>query len=818
MNKSMIRLLFLSSALVAVPANAQNRQSPLDEAAQEQGEGSAELGGGQIIVTAQKRSERLQDVPLAITAVTGAALEARNITDTKNLVQVAPSLSFGQGNNPNNSSFRIRGIGTSVFGVGSESSVSVVVDGVVMARAAQGFTDLADIERIEVLRGPQGTLFGKNATGGVISVVTARPTDYVSGKVRATIAEHDEYHINGTVAGPVSDNIGARITAYYNDDKGIYDNLANGDRVNATQSWGLRGKLEFDIGDLNLLASASYNEIDSNCCQSALVRSDSAILDQLVAPVVARPFNTDVSSNGNAVSNTDLAIYSLEANYDLGWGSITSITAYQKYNFLGGFDVDGINTPEPIYTGGAGTAPFYAQFDINSGPFDIGQFSQELRIASAGDQAFNYVAGVYYDNTKINRSFGRRIVNCPTSDPLNQGLAIGVICPAPVGTSGSATSHLEQEQIAAFGQVDFTIVGGLKALAGIRVQHQSMWVEGAQDIGPIVPGDVPMFTGATLTSGRTDAKDDAVTGRAGLQYEFSPDAQAYATYSRGYKGQSLGTEFNQTFNNNPVVEPETVNAYEVGFKASTTDNLLSVSLAGFIADYKNLQVQANRSDNSTGTFLFVVTNAGTASTKGVELEATVRPTEGFSVHLGAAYIHGRFDADGLACPLQQRLGVPVVPSTNVPANTCVRVQSLDSSGNVIATSGATQYVRDGKLPNTPEFRFSLNPHYELDVSADHVAYVDAIIDYQSKVNFSLEQDPLTYQDGFATVDLTVGVRPIGTGFSASIFVKNLFDKQYYTGLGHASTATAQNVTPNNLLGYTPKAAFRYFGATVGYSF
>ncbi|MBT2186088.1 TonB-dependent receptor [Sphingobium nicotianae] len=775
---------------------------------------AAEEDVGEIIVTAQKRSERLQDVPVAITAVTGDALLNRGIADTKNLTQVAPSLTFGQGNNPNNSSFRVRGIGTSVFGIGSEASVSVVMDGVVMARGAQGFADLADIERIEVLRGPQGTLFGKNATAGVISVVTARPSKTLSGSVNASVAEMGEYRVNGTVSAPISDVVGVRLSGFYNNDDGYYYNVAQKKKINGFESWGVRGKLEFDLGDLNLLGMASYSENNGTCCQSALIRSDNANLSTLIGPVVARPFNREVVSNGDNVSRTNQAIFSLEGSYDLGAATITSLTAYQKYNFYAGFDVDGINNATPIYTGGNGLAPYYANYDVNAGPFDLKQFSQELRLASSGSNRFNYVVGLYYDQLTGNRSFGRRIVTCPTSIAANQGLALGATCPSPRGSSGSANSHLEATQYAAFGQIDYRLVGGLKAIAGIRVQHQSLWVYGAQDVAPLVVGDTPMFSGATLTSGRTDASDDAVTGRAGLQYEFNRHAQAYATFSHGYKGQSLGTEFNQTFNNNAIVEPETVNAYEIGFKGSTSNRVLTVAIAAFLADYKNLQVQANKSDNSTGTFLFVVTNAGTSQTKGIEIETTLRPTEELSIQSSFAYVHGRFDANGLACPLNLQAAAVTVPFGGVqPNNTCFRQAS--STGTL---SGNQQNVRNGILPVTPEWRFSINPRYEKPVSSNMIAYVDLNFAWQSKVNFALEQDQLAIQKAYATLDATIGIRPADKGLRASIWVKNAFDQNYYSSLGRFTTLTSNTVTPNNILGFMPKSALRYFGASIGYSF
>ena len=803
-NTARFLLSGIAAVAMSVPAFAQSTDVSAQDSL------ATEPAQGEIVVTAQRRAERLQDVPLAVTAVSAETLATRGITDTKNLTQVSPSLTYTQGANPSNSTFRIRGIGTQVFGQGNESSVSVVMDGVVLARQAQGFSDLADIERIEVLRGPQGTLFGKNATGGVISITTARPSKELSGRFTATVAEMGEYHVNGTVSSPLTDKIGVRVSGFYNKDEGYIRNVVLNRKTNGYESWGVRGKLEFDLGALNLLAAADYSKNDATCCQQVAIRTDNPTLAILQAPVVAGPRNTQVGSNLETVSATSQQTYSLEANYDLGSAAITSITAYQKFSFNNNVDVDALNTAQPIYSGGT-AAPYYAQFDVNGGPFTLNQFSQEVRLASTGKNDLNYVVGVYYANLNLDRSFVRRIVTCNTN-----ALQLGAVCPVNnrVASSGSHNAHLDNENYAVFGQLDYALVGGLKVIAGLRAQHESLQVIGAQNAAAPFSGDVPMFTGATLTSGTAKASDDVVTGRAGLQYEFNRNAQVYATYNRGYKGQSLGTEFNQTFNNNPVVAPETVNAYEVGFKGSTADRKLSISVAAFLADYRNLQVQANRSDQSTGNFLFVVTNAGKAKTKGVEVEATVRPDDHFSVGFGVAYVHARFDADGIGCPLQDQFAaISVAFGAPQPSNVCFRQRNQAG-----VLSGRIQNVRGGILPNTPEWRITVNPRYETEVGSNYILFADANLAYQSEVGFALEQDPLLVQKGFMTIDATLGVRPVDSGFSASVFVKNLTKERYYTNMGHGSSLTSQNLTPNNLTGFLPKGAFRYIGATVGYKF
>ena len=496
--KLSIKSVLLSATSVmlvtAAPVFAQEaaKQAPAEETAQDDAD---------IVVTAQKRSERLQDVPLAVTAVSAETLATRNITDTTNLTRVSPTLTYTQSTNQQNSSFRIRGIGTAVFGVGSESSVSVVTDGVVLARSSQGFSDLADIERIEVLRGPQGTLYGKNTTAGAINIVTARPSKELSGKFSATVAEQGLYQMNGTVSSPLSDNIGVRVTGFFNHDDGIIFNRTLNKHTNGSESWGIRGKLEAQLGDLNLLASASYSKTNSNCCQQAPISTENADLVKLYFPVVPAPYNMENRANLEADTRIKNQIYSLEANYDLGNATITSITALQKFNFFNNQDVDGLNTSVPIFTGTSPTA--YAQFDINGGTTTIKDFSQELRLASKGGDRFNYVIGTYYDVVDLTRAFQRRTVSCPTTNPLNVGLALGAVCPAPVGTSGSHQATYHSEQIAAFSQIDYRLVGGLKAIAGLRVQHQAIRAEGSQNAAPYVAGDIPAFTAAAgnLTSG-----------------------------------------------------------------------------------------------------------------------------------------------------------------------------------------------------------------------------------------------------------------------------------------------------------------------------
>lgn len=779
----------LSGALMsaaAMAAGAQTEGNALEE----------------VVVTAQKRVERLQDVPLAVTALSGETLADAGINDTAGLVNMTPSLTYTQGAQPSNTNFRIRGIGTAVFGQGLEPSVSVVVDGVVLARSSQGFADLADIERVEVLRGPQGTLFGKNSVGGLINVVTKRPSSSFEADVDVTVAELDEYRVRGTLSGPLNDTMGARLTGYYNDVGGHIRNVTLNEDVNGSQSMGFRGKLEWDPTDrLNLLFTADYRESDTDCCSSQYISVTNPLLQQLLLPVVADFNNTQETENLGTFFTTDQKTVSVEGNLELDAVTLTSLTAYQDFAIVNNQPIDRLNTPTPLYLPATN-----GQFDINGGTVDITQFSQELRLTSPGGQAFNYVAGLYFLDFELDRGFQRRTGNCaPGGNPA----AFGQPCIVPLYRSQAGFhANTQTQNIAAFGQMDFGIVGNLSGLAGARLQYEEISYDGVRTDTRMVPGDLPL-AGITPSAGSGKSDDTVVTGKLGLQYEFSDDAQTYLTWSTGYKGAGYEVEFTADFVDQQPVEPETAKAWELGYKAQLFDGALSLNTALFHAQYEDLQVQANRGNADLGIVRFVTTNAGESTTEGVEVEFTSQPLSGFYVSGGVTYVTTSVDADGLSCPLSAQAAAPVITGS-APPNTCYRT----------TVGGSTvQNVRGGDLPNAPEWRGNLTARYEFGIPGTSLdSFVQLTGTSQSKVNFVIEQDPLTTQDGYTTVDASVGIRDQSNRYRLTFFVKNLFDEHYVTLLARSATLTTATLTPNSLTGNVPKEANRYFGATFGVSF
>jgi iron complex outermembrane receptor protein len=782
---SAVSILALVTVALAMPASAQ-----VAAASDAQ---TAPADAGEIVVTAQKRAERLQDIPLAVTAVSADTLATRQINDTNSLVAAVPSLSFQQGSNPTNTSFRIRGVGTALFGQGVESSVSVVVDGVVAVRAAQGFSDLADVERIEVLRGPQGTLFGKNASAGVISVTTARPSRDFEGKGDVTIAEHNEYRVRGTVSGPISDTLRARVSGFYNSVQGITQNIANGEWTNGSKTWGVRGKLEWDAtANLTFLLSGDYRKSNADCCASTLISIVNPQLQAVVGPIRASRSNRQINEDADTYANSTSQTYSLQADWDLGAATITSISAYQKYDLDVNQPIDRINAPSPLYLGSAANAP-YTYWNQNHGKVDLSAWSQELRIANNGSSDLNYVAGIFYMHSDIVRPFDRRRARC-TSGTLNQPCAPANI----VWQSAMSRIELVQDSIAAFGQADYRIVGGLRAIGGIRVQYEKGTNSGYRT-APILPGDT-VFPGNPSVRGSATADDTAVTGKAGLQYEFSRFAQVYGTYTRGYKGIGYEMEIAADLANQTPIRPEHADAYEIGFKGSTTDRTLSISAALFQADYTDLQVQANRSNPTTGETRFVTTNAGSSRTRGFEIEATMRPSDHFSVNTAVTYAKSRININGLNCALQLQAGAPVLAGT--PINLCYRTAPAATP---------QQNLRNRPLQASPDWRISVTPRYDYS-GGSFDAFAQASLNFTSAQNFTSELDPLAVQPAYTLVDASVGVTTSDKRYGVTVFVKNLFDTNYLTSIGHNSLMST-TANPYDLVGTYNKDASRYFGAT-----
>ena len=748
----------------------------------------------EITVTAQKRAENLQDVPVAITAFSGDQVEAALIGSTEDLVKLAPGMTFTEGTIATETAFRIRGAGTQSFSSSVEPSVAVLYDGVVMTRTAQSIADLADIERIEVLRGPQGTLFGKNASAGAIHIITKRPTEAFEGSAEVMVAEDGQYGFKGTVSGPLSNTVGFRLSGNYRNDDGYIHNYATGNTVNGTENFGLRGKLEFQPTDaLNILLIADVSEKDSNCCvMMPLLNEDGPDPDgfvALIAPSEPTESSRSVNQTADPDQPQDVFGFSAEVNYDLGWGgTLTSITAYRDWSWSGTPDIDF----QPLTGGTAVPGSFFTftrQSIVYGGQNHDNQvISQELRIASDTSEDTNWVAGLFYWNSQYDQNNTSRDAICigapgvPSIQP----------CPDTATSffrSGHSIMETENRSLAVFGQVNWRPADQLELYAGVRlIQEDLEWSGYRPDApAPDFPNDaVNTFgvpNGGTLPfQGDFETDDSNWAGKLGGIYDFTENVRMFASYSRGYKGPAANTnDFN--FSTDPV-EPEIVDSFEVGLRSELNDDRVHLNVTAFYSEFENFQTQTIDQVSQA----FNVSNVGVFETQGVEVELNAAVTDNFLLMAGLAYTDAVFDEF---------------------LNAECYVAQTESEGCI----DGKQDLSGEESPNSPDWKFNTTARYEFPL-ADWSAFVQGTYVWQDDVWFREDHNPRSFQESYGLLDMSVGAGSADGRYGVTLFVKNVFDEHF------AANRFQIGLPPGNGSGVMilTRNADRYAGMTFNVNF
>jgi iron complex outermembrane recepter protein len=731
----------------------------------------ADEGIGEIIITAQKRAENVQDVPVAVSVLSSATLEKGSGFNIEGLNNLVPSLNFRKGGTNLNSSLFLRGVGTINFSIAAEPSVSTVLDGVVLARAGEAFGDLVDIERIEVLRGPQGTLFGKNASAGAVNVVSKRPGRSLGGQIEASYAEGNEWKLKGAVDVPFNDMVRGRFTAFYGKYDGNIYNRTTDSMINGYDRWGVRGLIEADPSEtLRLTLIADYRKSNDNCCAEVIgttpTGGQAAALALAFQGVNVQGDRTrQVRHNLITQTNEESYGVSLQADWDVGDHTITSITAYRKWNNREIREGDWLDT-------GANYVGINQLHD--DGPQKSNTFTQELRVASPTGQFLEYVVGGFYYRAKADRVFTRVTTQCLSSTlPVDAtGLAP---CTAAASTfrvtTGTSTFGSVFENYAAFGQATANITEGFRIIAGLRYTRDELsgYLGRVSSQTIAVPGINPAFTFAGSTS------KSNLSGKAGLQVDIADTSMAYATYSRGYKGPAYNIFFNMGATAVDPIAAETADAYEIGLKNTFLDGRLILNLAGYYAKYFNYQ--ANNPDLVAGVVVTRLTNAGTVSTRGFELDMLARPTRNLSINIGLAYNDAKVDVFRL-------------PPGGNPAN--------------VVPSGTS-------LPQAPEWKANFGADYSWEITDSFKAYVGGdvalVSDQISQLDPSLTVRNATTIDGYVLANLNVGVGDVDDRYRLTFSVKNLFDTSF--------TSLITTGGPGGALRYLiPRDADRYFGATL----
>ncbi len=757
----------ISAALTGGMAQAQEATKPSAKpAAAEGASDSTKLET--IVVTATKRAAPLQSVPIAITVINGSVLEKANLNTLGAITALTPTASFRSGASNKDTSLFVRGVGTISTSPGIEPTVSTVIDGVVTSRPGQSTMDLLDVDRVEVLRGPQGTLFGKNASAGVISIITRDPGKEHESYVDASYFKGNEKRIRAGTSGELQPGVmRGSVSVMHGDYDGNVTNVANGSKVNGYSRNGGRGKLIITPNkDTKIALIADYSKSRDNsptgvpanitltAYPTGVVGAPNLLYLSAVSPVVPSLDNRSINSEMETrVADTNWGL-SGQVDWNLGAYTLTSITAYRKWENTQFQDQDRLPMPYKQFTQTA-----------DKGLLDFSQWSQELRIASPKGQFFDYVAGFFYLKAKNSETYRRDISRCAGTTAAAQPSGLVPCTSASITQDyGLANYGIESGSTSLFGEGSFNISKEFRIITGGRYTRDTLSFrhDRFSTQAAAIPGIRPAFaaTGDTSKTG--------YSGRVGPQFDLSKEVSVYGTVSRGYKGPAYNVFFNMQAFDNISINPETSTSYEIGLKSTLLNNKLRLNVAAFDTKYNNYQ--ANLNDLVAGTIVTRLINAGSVSTKGFEVDFAAKITPQFSISGAAANIIARID------------------KFNCPPGAAA---SCDVNGK--------------PLPFSPDWRANFRANYKMPVADGWTADFGADYNWQSSVIYDIGQAPDARQAAFGIINATVSVYNSEKGWSVTLLAKNLTNKSYSTNLVNGGGFFAR---------FVPRDDQRYYGVSV----
>ncbi|HVZ30452.1 MAG TPA: TonB-dependent receptor [Asticcacaulis sp.] len=770
------------------------REEPLDE----------------IVITGFKRLERNQGAPASVLVATASYMDGLGMRDFDDIVKIAPSVTITKTSQPANNSINIRGIGTYAYSIATEASVAVVVDDVPQAFQAAAFSALVDVQQVEVLRGPQSTLFGKSASAGVINITTQPVTDRATGRIEVVATDDGEQRIQGTVSGPINDRLKFRVAGNFSTYRGNVYNLSTQHWLNGQSDSTLRGKLVWTPNPAVTMTLSPYvTRTLSSCCAGAEAfvspgvtfgRSNepqSAILAGITPDEDNRLTRMDVDAKADAVDyGTGLKIVR-----KVNGLSLASISSYDRYSLV---DMQDTDSSDFDFSTVAPTAPKGGS--ANGGWFKINSVTQEFRVTSPDNVRLRYVAGLFYSRTHAQRYFVRGANDLGDYNGL----------PAlPSTNSTTYAAYLSQAwatNYAVFGQATYDLTPKWGVTGGLRINLEDIRYT-FRDLGNGVAfGDPPCSTqikslGPTVTI-ETCNSDTSVSGRAGLLYHFAPDVMGFVTYSRGYKGMAYdltstltmrapltsgplkGVAIGDAIAARQPIPPEQVDNYEIGLKSAFFDHHLVWNTTVFYESFRGFQAQSR--DGITGQN--ILNSIGQVTSKGVESDLAARVGSRLIVNASVAYNKATMN--------------------DFPNANCYTAQTA-AQGCV----GGAQDLSGKPLFNAPEWNVGGNATYEVPLKRGWSGFATVAARWQSAVIFNLLQDPDSVQKAYGIVNLSGGVR--NDRWKLTMFVNNLFDRRYALTRGRDTQWNINQATspPTDAVTWKPaRDSARYVGLRLSASY
>jgi iron complex outermembrane receptor protein len=720
-NVNKYRLPFLlASVAIPLSAHAQQAQAPTPpaQAAPPPGSTAPAKGIEEVVVTAQKRSQRLQDVPIAVTALSSSQLAKRVISSTQALTQVTPGLTFSQ-----NSVFAqpvIRGVGSASTGLGDEANVATYVDGVYMSRMLGNFYELNGIQDVEVLKGPQGTLFGRNATGGAISVNTLAPSSTPAGDASISYGRFNDMVAKGYLTGPIAPDLAGNISGYYERRDGFYNYYYPGGEktTNNLNAGAIRAKLAYTPDSpFSVTAEFDYEKSnDATGVEGHPLNGDS--LGALFGVPTPSGYY-DVSANQRPTNDVEQYGGYVKAAYDFGFARLISISSARHTSDYIQDDADA--TIAPIFS--------FDDTEVSTNA------QQEFQLVSQGQGPFSWILGTYYfhDSSQY--------------DPLLE-IAGGT----PIA---SVTADIDTNAFAGYADATYAVTDQLSLTGGVRYSSEHKNYSAADFGTQVIDNDNKTF--------------QDFTPRAVVSYKPVKDLMLYVSYSKGFKSG----EFNPSAFQVQPVAPEKIQAYEIGFKSQFFDRL-TVNGSGFYYDYTNLQVQVLEA----GTGTAILQNAAAAHIHGADLDTTLRVLDGLNTNLGVSYLSGHYSSfPDASVTIPTGLGGNIQEAKNVSGYTIERAPKwtlnfgvdytldLDSRGSIVISGNgyySTNYYWDplNRISEGNHFIANLQAQYRLPGNRWAISlYGKNITDarFYTTVETSSLGDSVVFADP-ATYGLTVDYR------------------------------------------------------------
>ncbi|CAH0496904.1 TonB-dependent receptor [Novosphingobium sp. CECT 9465] len=775
--------LALFSQSVSAAETPANETAPADPQTTSVGTGASD--SGTIVVTARRRAETAQDVPLAISVVGGEHIDSTGSFNVGRLQQLTPTLQF-YSSNPRNTAVNIRGLGVP-FGLtndGIEQGVGIYIDDVYNARVASATFDFLDVKQIEVLRGPQGTLYGKNTTAGAINITTNQPTFDFEGKAEVSVGNLNFVQAKAAVSGPISDTLAARLAVSSTSRRGTIYNATTNQWIQSQDNLGLRGQLLFKPSEaLSITLAGDYSEQDAVCCGSVYVRTATtqrALNRQFAALSAAQGYAVPSTNPFDRVTDLDSPLQagnkiggaSIKVKWDVGPGTLTSVTAWRFWDWQPQNDRD--------FTG----LPIVSK---SQNPSQQDQYTQELRYNYSGDR-FDFVLGAFgfyqridTQGTEAHGSASTRWNLAPSNALYNSNVLDGL--------TALNTQYLKNTSVAVYGQASWKITPELTLQPGLRVNYDKKDGFYQRRVFNAAGTEILLSTpnSATKTAQLGIFTPQEIAPKFSdwnFSYDFTASYKVaervllYATYAKTFKSGGINQNGVPTdAANNPIlasatVKPESVRHYEAGIKTEFRDLGAILNLSIFRTDIKDYQ--ANVNNGQFGVLRGYLANAGAVRSQGVEADFSIRPSERFNAYVNGAYTDATYRKfTDAPCP-PELSGGTVASGSQVPG----------AAGTPGALSPANCDISGQRLPGVSEWSVSwgleANAPVELFAQEGHV-YLGYDGSYRS--NFSSNPSPSVYTwvDGYSLSNVRVGFRT-DDGFDIYGWVRNAFDENYFEQL------------------------------------